>query len=142
MTALKVIIVLSGLIAVCLGTTCYVCDSIDSSDDCADDYSGGNSAHQVDCDSDIAYTEDGGCSKLKTKATVFGVKATTVSRTCGQSYDDSSCAQGDRQKLKVLTVSTEVWSCSCTGDNCNTAAQTHTSYLVLTSLAAFARLLL
>ena len=60
-----------------MATTCYVCDSVSEGDACSDEYGEGNSAHVVDCQSDIAHLEDGGCSKLKTKASVLGIKATT-----------------------------------------------------------------
>lgn len=57
-----------------IATSCYVCDS--TVDTCSDEYSGA-ADHEIDCESDISYTEDGGCSKTKSQAKVFGIKAVT-----------------------------------------------------------------
>jgi len=55
------------------GTKCYVCSSVDG--ECADEYTG-DSSHEQDC-SEVGYTDDGSCSKLKATAKAGGAKAST-----------------------------------------------------------------
>ena len=60
------------------GTICYVCQTEDGADDdCSDDYLANNPQHEIDCDSSLAYIEDGGCSKIKTEFTVLGIMGVT-----------------------------------------------------------------
>ena len=67
-----------ALIAMSQGTICYVCQTEDGADDdCADDYLANNPQHEIDCDSSLAYIEDGGCSKIKTEFTVLGIMGVT-----------------------------------------------------------------
>jgi len=112
-------LLLLGFLSVSMATQCYVCTADDS---CSDAYTA-DDGHDMDCDANIAYTEDGGCSKQKTKTKVLGILVSTVTRSCGQMYDNSECEQKDHSKTNILGVSFESWSCSCEGDNCNASSQ-------------------
>lgn len=64
---------LLGFLSISMATQCYVCTADDS---CSDAYSA-DDGHDMDCDANIAYTEDGGCSKQKTKTKVLGILVST-----------------------------------------------------------------
>ena len=61
-----------------------------------------------------------------------------VARTCGQSYDNGQCAQGDRVSLNVLGIKSDTWSCSCEGELCNSGSQLAvSSALIVSALAKY-----
>jgi len=105
----------TGMVTVSLAVKCYVCGL---SADCNDEYSGVQ-GHLVDCTN----SQDGGCTKTKTITKLpGGVITTVVQRSCGKSYDNSNCKQGDRLKINAIIAKTETWQCSCDGDECNTGS--------------------
>ncbi|KAF6024353.1 hypothetical protein EB796_017354 [Bugula neritina] len=136
MRVLIVAAVLCGMLAVsyAAGTKCYVCSSVDG--ECADEYTG-DSSHEQDC-SEVGYTDDGSCSKLKATAKAGGAKASTVTRSCGELYDNTKCEQKDRVKTGSGSAKAETWSCSCEGDLCNGGSQlTYSAALVCAFIMKF-----
>jgi len=139
MNTLASILLLSALVTVtyATGTECYICSSSDEV--CGDEYTG-NTDHVTNCSSSVFTTEDGGCSKDKSKIKLFGIWVTTTTRTCGQSNDNSACENDDRVKINILGIQSETWSCSCEGALCNAGSQTMLSTSLL--LAAIMKLVL
>jgi len=127
MDTLKVLLVLSCMVTVSLAVKCYVCDQ---SADCNDEYSGVQ-GHLVDCSN----SQDGGCSKTKqvTKAP-GGLIVTVVTRSCGKSYDNSNCKQGDRLKVNAIIAKSESWLCSCDNDECNTGSSVRVGVFVIATV--------
>lgn len=62
----------------------------------------------------------------------------SASRTCGESYDNSQCAHGDRVSLNIFGIRSDTWSCSCTGNLCNSGSQLAvSSALIMAALAKY-----
>ncbi|XP_067946774.1 uncharacterized protein [Watersipora subatra] len=107
-------IVLAGVFAVTSGTICYTCDDSDC-DDAYDSPAG----HEIQCYDDRFALENGGCSKAKSTAKIGGRMVSSVVRSCGDIYDNSQCANKDREIIKSDGYNYRVSYCSCRGDRCN-----------------------
>jgi len=137
MNVLLSLLIVSVSVAVTSGTRCYVCSGAGNSD-CGDTYDN-EAAHEMDCFAS-GMTEDGGCTKYKSKKeNVLGFFATTVERKCGQAYDNLLCEGFVRKEGNVFVDDreTHIFACSCSGDLCNSAPvmASHPSTLLLLTAA-------
>jgi len=111
--SLLAVALLLGLVTIGDALECYECSTAD--DPTCDDFYLMPVEHKAGCDDSNKW-----CSKVKTRGTVFGIKATTVERTCaGTDFININCLQSDRIKSSLLGTKREVWSCQCMNDLCN-----------------------